>query len=96
MRQRQKTEAPFRYAKCVAMSISPIASSVKNAHDIVVIPGTLFHAEVTWERPDGRHLLNRLRALARVTVFDKTTLTSHPGADSDGGLTSSSDRNACL
>jgi pimeloyl-ACP methyl ester carboxylesterase/DNA-binding winged helix-turn-helix (wHTH) protein len=39
--------------------------------DIVLIPGTLSHAELSWERPHARHLLNRLTRFARVIVFDK-------------------------
>ena len=40
-------------------------------HDIVLIPGTLSHLELTWERPSFRHLLNRLAEFARIVVFDK-------------------------
>jgi class 3 adenylate cyclase len=39
--------------------------------DIVLIPGTLSHVEVTWELPSNEHLLKRLTAFARVIVFDK-------------------------
>src|SRR6516225_1388911 len=39
--------------------------------DIVLVPGTLSHVEVSWERPASRHLLQRLSAFARVIVFDK-------------------------
>jgi class 3 adenylate cyclase len=39
--------------------------------DIVLIPGTLSHVELSWERPSSEHLLKRLTAFARVIVFDK-------------------------
>src|ERR1700690_1485568 len=39
--------------------------------DILLIPGTLSHVELSWERPGNQHLLKRLGAFARVIVFDK-------------------------
>jgi pimeloyl-ACP methyl ester carboxylesterase len=39
--------------------------------DIVLIPGTLSHIELTWEVPSNEHLLKRLTAFSRVIVFDK-------------------------
>jgi class 3 adenylate cyclase len=39
--------------------------------DIVLIPGTLSHVELSWEIPSNEHLLKRLTAFARVIVFDK-------------------------
>jgi pimeloyl-ACP methyl ester carboxylesterase len=39
--------------------------------DIVLIPGTLSHLELTWEIPSNEHLLKRLTAFSRVIVFDK-------------------------
>lgn len=39
--------------------------------DIVLIPGTLSHVELTWEWPSNGHLLKRLTAFSRVIVFDK-------------------------
>src|SRR5438034_11078664 len=39
--------------------------------DIVLIPGTLSHLELSWEIPSNEHLLKRLTAFARVIVFDK-------------------------
>ena len=39
--------------------------------DIVLIPGTLSHLELTWEFPSNEHLLKRLTAFSRVIVFDK-------------------------
>lgn len=39
--------------------------------DLVLIPGTLSHAEVFWEFPANQYLLKRLTSFARVIVFDK-------------------------
>ena len=39
--------------------------------DIVLVPGTLSHADLFWELPANAHLLKRLTAFARVIVFDK-------------------------
>ena len=39
--------------------------------DIVLIPGTISHAELLWEVPTNRYLLQRLTSLSRVIVFDK-------------------------
>ncbi len=39
--------------------------------DIVLIPGTLSHVELTWEVPSNEHLLKRLTAFSRVIVFDQ-------------------------
>lgn len=39
--------------------------------DLVLIPGTLSHAELYWEFPINQYLLRRLLAFARVIVFDK-------------------------
>ena len=41
------------------------------ARDIVLVPGTLSHADLFWELPANAHLLKRLTAFARVIVFDK-------------------------
>ncbi|HUP34150.1 MAG TPA: adenylate/guanylate cyclase domain-containing protein [Candidatus Limnocylindria bacterium] len=40
-------------------------------HDLVLIPGTLSHAELYWEFPINQYLLKRLTSFARVIVFDK-------------------------
>jgi class 3 adenylate cyclase len=37
----------------------------------VLVPGTLSHAELSWERATGKRLIERLTAFARVIVFDK-------------------------
>jgi class 3 adenylate cyclase/DNA-binding winged helix-turn-helix (wHTH) protein len=39
--------------------------------DMVLIPGTLSHLEITWGTPAIQHLLKRLTAFARIIVFDK-------------------------
>ena len=39
--------------------------------DLVLIPGTLSHAELYWEFPLNQYLLKRLTSFARVIVFDK-------------------------
>jgi pimeloyl-ACP methyl ester carboxylesterase len=39
--------------------------------DLVLIPGTLSHAELYWEFPINQYLLKRFTAFARVIVFDK-------------------------
>jgi len=39
--------------------------------DLVLIPGTLSHAEIYWEFPLNQYLLKRFTTFARVIVFDK-------------------------
>jgi len=39
--------------------------------DLVLVPGTLSHAELYWELPINEYLLKRLTSFARVIVFDK-------------------------
>src|SRR5262245_37535754 len=39
--------------------------------DLVLIPGTLSHAELFWELPINQYLLKRFTSFARVIVFDK-------------------------
>src|SRR5437773_10560759 len=39
--------------------------------DLVLIPGTLSHAELYWEFPINQYLLKRLTSIARIIVFDK-------------------------
>jgi len=39
--------------------------------DLVLIPGTLSHADLYWEFPINQYLLKRLTSFARVIVFDK-------------------------
>jgi class 3 adenylate cyclase len=39
--------------------------------DLVLVPGTLSHADLYWDFPVNQYLLKRLTAFARVIVFDK-------------------------
>src|SRR5207302_11374737 len=63
-------EAQIKYAKSGDVHIAYRVFG-DGPRDIVLIPGTLSHVEVSWERPASRHVLNRLTAFARVIVFDK-------------------------
>ena len=63
-------EAPVKYAKSGDVHIAYRVFG-DGPRDIVLIPGTLSHVELSWERPVHEHLLNRLTAFARVIVFDK-------------------------
>ncbi len=63
-------EAPVRYAKSGDVHLAYRIFG-DGPRDIVLIPGTLSHAEMTWEMPANEHLLKRLTAFARVIVFDK-------------------------
>ena len=61
---------PVRYAKSGDVHIAYRVFG-EGPRDIVLIPGTLSHVEVSWERPASRHFLKRMMAFARVIVFDK-------------------------
>src|SRR5262249_42760217 len=63
-------EAPVRYARSGDAHIAYRVFG-EGPRDILLIPGTLSHVEVTWEIPSNDHLLKRLTAFARVVVFDK-------------------------
>ena len=63
-------EAPTRYAKSGDVHIAYRIFG-DGPRDIVLIPGTLSHVELTWEMPSNEHLLKRLTAFSRVIVFDK-------------------------
>src|SRR5262245_29811732 len=63
-------EAPIKYAKSGGVHIAYRVFG-DGPRDIVLIPGTLSHVELTWEMPQNEHLLKRLTAFARVIVFDK-------------------------
>src|SRR5438445_13497047 len=39
--------------------------------DLVLIPGTLSHADLYWEFPVNQYLLKRFTSFARLIVFDK-------------------------
>jgi len=63
-------EAQTRYAKSGDVHIAYRVFG-DGPRDIVLIPGTLSHVELTWELPSYPHLLKRLTAFSRVIVFDK-------------------------
>jgi pimeloyl-ACP methyl ester carboxylesterase len=63
-------EAKINYAKSGDVHIAYRVFG-SGPRDIVLIPGTLSHVELRWERPSNQHLLKRLTAFARVIVFDK-------------------------
>ncbi|MEX1194130.1 MAG: adenylate/guanylate cyclase domain-containing protein [Dehalococcoidia bacterium] len=63
-------EAQTRYAKSGDVHIAYRVFG-DGPRDIVLIPGTLSHVELSWEMPFNEHLLKRLIAFARVIVFDK-------------------------
>lgn len=63
-------EAPVKYAKSGDVHLAYRIFG-EGPRDIVLVPGTLSHAEMSWERPPAKHLLSRLTAFARVIVFDK-------------------------
>jgi pimeloyl-ACP methyl ester carboxylesterase len=63
-------EAPVKYAKSGDVHLAYRIFGA-GPRDIVLVPGTLSHAEMSWERPPAKHLLERLTAFARVIVFDK-------------------------
>lgn len=63
-------EAQTRYAKSGDVHIAYRVFG-DGPRDIVLIPGTLSHVELTWEVPSNEHLLKRLTAFSRVIVFDK-------------------------
>ena len=63
-------DAPIRYAKSGDVHIAYRVFG-DGPRDMVLIPGTLSHVELTWERPANEYLLKRLTAFSRVVVFDK-------------------------
>lgn len=63
-------QAQTRYAKSGDVHIAYRVFG-NGPRDIVLIPGTLSHVELTWELPSNEHLLKRLTAFSRVIVFDK-------------------------
>src|SRR5580704_8498357 len=63
-------EAPVKYAKSGNVHLAYRVFG-DGPRDIVLIPGTLSHLELTWERPSFKHLLERLAEFARVVVFEK-------------------------
>lgn len=63
-------DSETRYAKSGDVHIAYRVFG-EGPRDIVVIPGTVSHAELYWESPPNRHMLSRLSSFARVIVFDK-------------------------
>jgi class 3 adenylate cyclase len=63
-------ESPVKYAKSNDIHIAYRVFG-EGPRDIVLIPGTISHAELFWEFPTNEYLLKRLTSFARVIVFDK-------------------------
>ena len=63
-------EGPTKYARSGDVHIAYRIFG-DGPRDIVLIPGTISHVELSWEVPSNEHLLKRLTAFARVIVFDK-------------------------
>jgi pimeloyl-ACP methyl ester carboxylesterase len=63
-------KAETRYAKSGNVHIAYRVFG-EGPRDIVVIPGSISHAELYWDFPPNRHMLDRLSSFARVIVFDK-------------------------
>jgi len=63
-------EGPTKYARSGDVHIA-YRTFGDGPRDIVLIPGTISHVELSWEVPSNEHLLKRLTAFARVIVFDK-------------------------
>jgi pimeloyl-ACP methyl ester carboxylesterase len=60
----------MRYAKSDGVHIAYRVFG-DGPRDIVIIPGTITHAELYWDMPANRFMLDRLSSFARVIVFDK-------------------------
>jgi pimeloyl-ACP methyl ester carboxylesterase len=60
----------IRYARSGDVSIAYQVFG-ESAIDLVLVPGTLSHLEVSWENADYARLYERLASFARVIVFDK-------------------------
>ena len=63
-------EAQTKYAKSGDVHIAYRVFG-DGPHDILLVPGTLSHAELYWELPANEYILKRLTSFARVIVFDK-------------------------
>lgn len=63
-------EAPTKYARSGDVHIAYRVFG-DGPTDIVLVPGTISHAELFWEFPPNAYLLRRLTSFARVIVFDK-------------------------
>jgi len=64
-------DAPVKYAKSPDGVHLAYRVFGDGPRDVVLVPGTLSHAEMSWERAAGKRLVERLTAFARVIVFDK-------------------------
>jgi class 3 adenylate cyclase len=63
-------DAPVKYAKSGDVHLAYRIFG-DGPRDLVLIPGTLSHAELYWEFPTIEYLLKRFTSFARVIVFDK-------------------------
>ncbi|HET6614893.1 MAG TPA: alpha/beta hydrolase, partial [Dehalococcoidia bacterium] len=63
-------DSDTRYAKSDGVHIAYRVFG-DGPRDIVIIPGTITHAELYWEFPAKKYMLDRLSSFARVIVFDK-------------------------
>jgi class 3 adenylate cyclase len=63
-------DSPVKYARSGDAHIA-YRTFGEGPRDILLIPGTLSHVEMLWERASNQHLLKRLTAFARVIIFDK-------------------------
>src|SRR2546421_12337946 len=63
-------EGPIKYARSGDVYIAYRVFG-DGPREIVLIPGTISHVELLWEKPSNEHLLKRLTAFARVIAFDK-------------------------
>jgi pimeloyl-ACP methyl ester carboxylesterase len=63
-------ESPIKYAKSGDVHIAYRIFG-DGPRDLVLIPGTVSHAELFWEFPPNEYLLKRFTSFARVIVFDK-------------------------
>lgn len=63
-------DSPIKYAMSDGVHIAYRVFG-EGPRDVVLVPGTLSHAEMSWERAAGKRLVERLTAFARVIVFDK-------------------------
>lgn len=63
-------EIPVKFAKSDGIHIAYRVFG-DGPRDMVLIPGTISHAEMYWEFPPSEYMLKRFTSFARVIVFDK-------------------------
>jgi class 3 adenylate cyclase len=63
-------DSPVKYAKSGNVHLAYRIFG-DGPRDILLVAGTLSHAELSWERAHAKHLIERLTGFARVIVFDK-------------------------